>query len=300
MSESLVRQIIQKWVGKEPASARPFPTGLSHFVYDVTTASGIQCVVRLARPERRREFEQGLFWHKALEKCAVPLPEIYHTGEIEQHLFAVYERLSGLDLEIVYPSLSAAAKKNLAEEVAEIQRQIHRLDPHLFAQTYAWPEVIQEIIDRSSREIEAHGLVDGRYATAVQIQREKVSQYLETVEPVPFLYDLNVRNVIVSDGRVSGIIDVDAMWFGDPLLAIGRGKTILLLMAQDTDFITHWCDYLKLSTQQRHIVAFYALLYTLRFMGTMGQALNGNYSIQTDPNNISLLQSIFVSLSGKM
>jgi hypothetical protein len=37
-------------------------------------------------------------------------------------------------------------------------------------------------------------------------------------------------------------------------------------------------------------VDFYALVYCVRFMGTAGQRLNGNYSIQTDPSNLGVLE----------
>ena len=101
-----------------------------------------------------------------------------------------------------------------------------------------------------------------------------------------------MRNVIAKSGAVTGIIDVDEVWFGDPLLAIGRGKTVLLTMEQDCDFIGHWCQFLRLSEHQLQTVDFYALLYSVRFMGTMGQTLNGNYSLQTDPNISPLLEKI--------
>ena len=40
----------------------------------------------------------------------------------------------------------------------------------------------------------------------------------------------------------------------------------------------------------RRAVDFYALVYCVRFMGTAGQRLNGNYSIQTDPSNLGVLE----------
>jgi hypothetical protein len=91
---------------------------------------------------------------------------------------------------------------------------------------------------------------------------------------------------------VSGIVDVDEMWFGDPLLTIGRGKTLLLLMRQNTDYVTYWCEHLALSEFQLKMVDLYTLLYCVRFMGTMGQTLNGNRSVQTNAENIGLLESV--------
>lgn len=63
-------------------------------------------------------------------------------------------------------------------------------------------------------------------------------------------------------------------------------------MRQDTYLISQWCEYLALSEQEIEMVDFYALLYCLRFMGTIGTKLNGNASIQTDPENARLFERL--------
>ncbi len=276
------------------ASIRRFPSGLSHYVFDVVTNDTFPYVVRIARPERRTELERGIYWHKRLEDTGIPLPEIYYTGEVDHHSYAVYERLPGSDLEDVYPFLSMQEKKSIAYTIAEIQQKVHSLEQHHFETIYPWVDVIRTIVKRSERDILAArpNTPQKRFIDHVREKIEENMGYLCAVEPVAFLYDLNVRNVIIQDGIVSGIIDVDALWYGDPLLAIGRGKTILLIMRQDCDFVDYWCQFLGLSTRQLQMVDFYALLYSVRFMGTIGQTLNGNVSPQTDPSISPLLEKI--------
>ncbi len=229
---------------------------------------------------------------KGSRAVGIPLPEIYHTGAVNNHLWSVYERLPGTDLEDAYPSLSTLGKRDIAHAVAKIQQKVHLLDKHHFQRIYPWVDVIHTIVKRSEREILAVGLSKKKHVARVSEKIQDLLDYLHTVKPVPFLYDLNVRNVIVKGGEVTGIIDVDALWFGDPLLAIGRGKTILLTMQQDTDFISRWCQFLNLSDLQLKMVDFYALLYSVRFMGTIGQNLNGSYSLQADPNIAHLLDKV--------
>jgi hypothetical protein len=79
---------------------------------------------------------------------------------------------------------------------------------------------------------------------------------------------------------------------GDPLLVVGRAKTLLLLMRQSTDYVSFWCEHWRLSAFQIKVVDLYALLYGVRFMGTLGQELNGNPNVQTDPGNAELLKSV--------
>ncbi|NOY99357.1 MAG: aminoglycoside phosphotransferase family protein [Chloroflexi bacterium] len=297
-AEEYAREIVEEKLGKKTARIRQFSTGLSHFVFDVLADDDFSCVIRIARPERTKEFERGIFWHEKIELTGVRLPQILEVGEINGHHFAVYERLKGDDLENVYSSLSAQEKRGIAETVAGIQQRISSLDQGLFERIYSWAEVLRGIVSRSEREILSHGLCNPKYINLVRGQIEKYGEYIETLKPVTFLYDLSVRNVIVDNGKVTGIIDVDDVWFGDPLLAIGRGKTILLAMRQDTDFIEYWCKHLELSAQEMEMVELYALLYCLRFMGTLGTRLNGNPSIQTDPDNARLFESIAENILG--
>lgn len=291
-----VERIVQASTGRKANRVERFALGLSHYVFDVETEDGLAYVVRLARPERRAELERGLYWHPRLAGLGIPLPHLDQSGEIEGYAFGVYERLPGRDLEQLYPELPPGVRRSLACSVAELQQKVSRLDDPQLRTAPRWPDVLQSILNRSAREIVQRGLGDVRFVDLARKQMVGWEAYFAEVRPVAFLYDLNVRNVMVHHEQISGIIDVDEVWFGDPLLAVGRGKTLLLLMQQDTAYITAWCDYLSLTGLQRKVVDLYALLYCVRFMGTLGQTLNGNKSIQTDPNNARILEHIAQNL----
>ncbi|MFC1975469.1 phosphotransferase family protein [Chloroflexota bacterium] len=294
LQNKYVKKIIEDYLDKKVLKVERFSTGLSHFVFDVVTEDEFTCVVRMTTPERKDELEAGLYWQQKLEKVGVFLPTVYRVGQVENYPFAVYERLPGIDLEEIYPTLSTKAKENIAHSVAKIQQKVHQLGPHHFANSPQWSEVLRIILRRSEREILKTGLFDKRYVDCVRTEICKYEDYLMGVRPVAFLYDLNIRNVIVHNEEISGIIDIDEVWYGDPLLTIGRGKTILLAMRQDTDYIDYWCQYLDLSEFQVKMVDLYALLYCVRFMGTLGQELNGNPSLQTDINSAQHLETITI------
>jgi len=287
-----VERIVWDCLGQKIAQAERFALGLSHYVFDVVTRDGGVYVIRIARPARKAELERGLYWQARLEALDVPLPRLYHRGELEGYAFAVYQRLPGADLEQVYPTLSTGARKRVAQAVADIQRKIQALDDPALADAPNWPDRLRLILERSRREILAGGLFDQRYVSLAREKLDAYQDYLESVRPRAFLYDASVRNVIVHQGWVSGIVDVDDLWLGDPLLAVGRAKTLLLLMRQPTDYVSFWCQHWRLSAFQIQVVNLYALLYGVRFMGTLGQELNGNPSVQTDSGNVELLKSV--------
>jgi aminoglycoside phosphotransferase (APT) family kinase protein len=233
-----------------------------------------------------------LYWQARLEPLGLPLPRLYHNGEIESYPFAVYQRLSGVDLEAIYPGLSPETRRRIARCVTEIQQRIHILDDGRLRAALPWPDMVQHILKRSELEIGWQGCCDLSYVDRLRQTLARYEAYLAAISPVAFLYDAGVRNVIVYQEKVSGVIDVDEVWYGDPLLAIGRGKTLLLLMEQETDYITYWAEWLNLSEFQLKVIDLYALLYCVRFMGTLGQRLNGNKSVQTDPTKAERLEEL--------
>jgi aminoglycoside phosphotransferase (APT) family kinase protein len=299
---------VETCLGQTAESVSRFAVGLSHYVFDVVTDSRDRIVVRVARPSRGSGLQGGLYWHGKLEGSGVPLPRLLGAGEVAGYPFAVYERLRGTDLEEIYSALPGTDRRRIAHRVAEIQRKVHTLpqargyghalsydDPRLvrFAK---WPEVLNDILDRAERDIVSTALCSTRYVAVTRAEIEDAEPYLAAVAPVAFLYDTNIRNVIVHNARISGIIDVDEVTFGDPLLSVGFTKTYMLLAGDDTEFVRHWCDWLDCTAEDSRLIDLYALVYAVRFMGTLGQKLNGNASRITDPRNVERLQEIADSL----
>ena len=212
-------------------------------------------------------------------------------------LFEVaYDRLPGEDLEDIYGLLGRDTREHLAQAVARIQQKVSRLDEEEFTKFPDWPDTVEMILERSDREILKSGIAKRSYVDLARDAVGKRNDYLHSVSKVPFLCDLNVRNVIVHCGRLSGVVDVDEVWLGDPLLSLGRGKALLLTAQQDPDFIEFWSDYLDLSEDESRIVDLYALVYCIRFMGTAGQRLNGNHSITTDADNLPIVENVAKNL----
>lgn len=240
-------------------------------------------MVRIAKPSRRKELQGGLYWHAKLEEVGVPLPRLLGSGEVEGYPFAVYERLLGTDLEKIYSTLHEADRKRFAEGVAGIQRKVGTLpralgyghalsyDDSCLAKFSSWQDVLTGILDRTEHELAASGSPNIRYVALVRKEIARAEEYLFAVAPVAFLYDTNIRNVIIHNGQISGIIDVDEVTFGDPLLSLGFTKTYLLLAKEDTGFVECWCKALDCTAVDLGIIDLYALVYAVRFMGTLGQ-----------------------------
>src|SRR5262249_24774575 len=150
----------------------------------------------------------------------------------------VLERLPGRDLALDYAGLTADQKRALAAALVAIQRRVGTLPPASgfgFDTSYtdaglqtSWLDVVLAELERSRQRIAAAGVVDVRHVERVSGRVEAYALYLRAVEPHPFLDDLTTKNVLIHQGRLSGVVDTDCVCFGDPLFTVALTWMALL------------------------------------------------------------------------
>lgn len=285
--EQQVSRIVRESMGEGVLTADRFPTGACHFVYDVVTESGRNVVVRVARPENRGLLASAIYWGELLRPKGVPLPNVLYadTDAANQPFpYMIIERLAGSDLGSVYPQLSRDEKRILAGEVAHAQRIAGTLPPGRgfgYARSYeggpflgSWADVLYGSLGTSRSRIEAVGAADARHVDRVESMIPKYEGYLSRVVPRCFLDDTTTKNVIVHGGRLSGVVDVDSVCFGDSLFPIALTRMSLLNTGFDPDYTEFWCEAAGVTEEQRGVLALYTALFCVDFMGELGHAFN--------------------------
>jgi Ser/Thr protein kinase RdoA (MazF antagonist) len=294
--------IVTAWSGMDVASAERFPTGLANFVYDVTTRDGGRVVARLQRQGEGTAFEGAISWSRTLRPKGVPLPELYAydlTPEDGRFPFMLLERLPGRDLEHDYPALSDDQKRRLAGRIIDIQHAVGELpygrgfgygasfdDPELHP---TWRDLLLASLRRSRERIVAAGVLSTDWVDRVAERLPALDGYFSTIEPVPFLDDTTVKNVIVHDGELSGIVDVDWVCFGDPLFTVALTRMALLARCFDTDYIDFWTADLDLSVEQQAALSFYTALFCVDFMSELGHSFNQEAPVAADSTAVEHL-----------
>ncbi len=134
--------------------------------------------------------------------------------------------------------------------------------------------VVRIGIPESRARIEATRQVGTDPVDRVQRQARRFAAYLDSVRPTPFLDDTTTKNVIVHQGRLSGIVDVDWVCFGDPLFTVALTRTALLSMGESLDYTDYWCELLELTPEQHEIIRFNTALFCVDFMSELGQRFN--------------------------
>lgn len=279
-----LKKIVLKQLSEDIVSAERFSTGHQHFVFDVKTKSGKSFVVRIAQPEHRHLLESAVFWNNLLKPQGVPLPEIFALDLKAEFPFLILERFPGKDLWQVYAELSKAQKKQLAAEMTRLQAIAAAL-PNAkcfgYLETYdsetlcrTWFDVVLKYLERSRGRIKRTRLFDPEIVDRVESKARNYENYFAKIEPVAFFDDITTKNVIVNEGKLSGIVDVDWMCFGDSVQTIALTQMGLLSNGDDLDYIEFWCDAMNLNAEQRKVLNLYSAASCVDFMSEIGQTFN--------------------------
>jgi hypothetical protein len=276
-------QIALRYRVDAPASVRRFPMGLAHWVYEVRFADGASIVVRLTKSEYRQAFVGALHWSKMLRPLGVPLPEVLEHGEHRGLPYLVLERLAGDDLGVVYEQLTSAERDGIAREMCRVQQLVAMLPE---GEGYGsatlptgpfmptWRAYLDDMLSLCRSRIEAAGVVSPHVVDRVADAAASLDGYFASIRATPFLDDATTKNVLVHEGRLNGIVDVDELGFGDPLLTIGLTRASLLAANRDCEYTDSWSNALALNAEQRRAVSFYTALFCVVFMSEQGQRFN--------------------------
>jgi aminoglycoside phosphotransferase (APT) family kinase protein len=285
-----------------------FPNGLAHFVFDAILVGGQAVVARLTRPAQRADFAGAVYWHSRL-KHQVPLPRLIYA-EIDERVHGfpvlILERLPGVDLGDCYPRLTTEQKRSIAWRIVEIQRRAASLpagsgfgyahsydDPRL---RQNWRDVLTASLERSRDWIHSAGVVTDEVVDRVAGHVDRFRDYIDQVEPVCFLHDTTTKNVIIGDGRLSGIVDVDSVCFGDPLWVLALTNMAMLSSGYDREYVDAWASALDLSDEQERVLALYTAMHCVAFIGEIGQRFNKEAAPPVDPKRVSYLRSVLDDL----
>lgn len=277
-NENIASSVVQAMTGELVLSALRLATGDQNFVYAVKTPV-VEYVLRMTDISHKYKFHAAVAWQKMLLPLGVPVAEFITSdldGMYSQFPALLMKRLPGDDLINVYPKLSDSDKRNLANEMVGIQALCDNLPDgsgYGICDSYdvvpaekTWHEFLSKRLEMYREHIIANGVFNPDLATqAIQVAKEMEASF-ESVRPRPFLWDASERNVLIQNGKITGIVDIDEICFGDPLFVIALTSTCLELENCDTKYTDYWAAALHLDTPAQARLDFYKLFYAIAFM----------------------------------
>src|SRR5262245_41734028 len=304
-SERDAARIAADFTGMQVRFARRFPLGLANFVYDVVLSDGRRVVVRLAAERSALAFDGAKFWTPKLRALGLPVPSILSAGEYRGRPFLVLQHLPGADLGPVYRDLTSGERRGIAAELARLQGLVGSLpegDGFGYVAHWAgpfphetWMEVLLASLQQARQQIEAVGVFPSSLVDGVARDLDRCAPYLETVRATAFLDDTTTKNVLVGDGRLSGIVDIDGVCYGDPLFPIGLTWAALTAEGAPTDYVKYWIEAVGPTPRQRAGLRFYEALFCLILLSETGHRFNREQPIAYDSSKIRRLAPVLGS-----
>ncbi|HKY69762.1 MAG TPA: phosphotransferase, partial [Gammaproteobacteria bacterium] len=129
-----------------------------------------------------------------------------------------------------------------------------------------WYEFLMQRLQFFEEQVKNNNVFDPEKISNVISIAKNIASDLKTIPATPFLWDASERNVLVHNGKITGIVDVDELCFGDPLFVIALTSTALELEKQDTTYTDYWAELLNLDQKAKKRLAFYKLFYAAAFM----------------------------------
>jgi len=284
----------------KPVELTRFTTGNTHSVYYVK-ADSAEYVLRVTSEENRKYYFNSLKWLDKLAKLEIPVPKILNHGQYEDTYYVLMTFIQGKDLGEIYHTLSDSQKHKIAKDLCEIQRKVATLpsdklygyDNQRFA---TWSDELHRLIDRSRMRITMNTVFDAKICDEVAEIMNDLNYYFISVKPIAFLDDITTKNVLIHNGTLAGIVDIDWICHGDPLQTIGLTNMALLFMGADTKYIDYWLDEINADDAQRKALVFYTLLFCIDFMGEQGMKFGNDSVVEINQDKVERLNLIYKNL----
>lgn len=240
--------------------------GIANDVFLVSTASE-KFILRCSRAENA--YKDTVYWLDKLSVCGIPIPAVISEGKYKDYSYLILTYIPGDDIGNVYGELSDSEKKRIAREVVEIQWRISGIDIRV-QEGWTWNWFVDEMLGRAEERIKRNQYFDSDKVNIVKKMQPEIQEYLDGVRPTPYLDGISTKNLLICDGKLSGIIDIDWIGLGDRLTFVAMTKVALLSSYLDTKYVDYLLDEIYPSMTEYRAFVFYCLLFCVDFMGERG------------------------------
>lgn len=215
----------------------------------------------------------------SLAGIGVPVPEVLAWSDslgAEPSALLVMTHVVGHELGRELPAMNRRQLSNLAARVVDIQATVAAAYPVLAGCGYAgvgepatrtWSDVV-----RRPNGFRYADPLPGDTAELYEMlgaALDEAESSFRTIRPVCFLDDVTTRNVMIRDGRLSGIVDLDWVAFGDPLFHLGLTAAAVTVVAPPTGrhYVEELIRFTDVGGEQRRLVDLYEAVFLVNFLG---------------------------------
>lgn len=268
MNEEKIVRLCINCFAKQPKNIARCSVGQGNFVY-IVEFTDRKIVVRCS--DEAGVYKDTIYWLERLATIDIPVPRVLGSGTFGGYEYLILTYFEGKDIGLVYTELTAAQKREIARKVVGIQNKVSVLQLEDIPADWTWKAFfVDDTLIRAKKRIITNGYFDPEKVERLMKAAEGLGDYFAGIKPVAYLDDISTKNLLIHEGRVTGVIDIDWMGVGDNLTYVAMTNMALLNMGYDTDYVSYLLEVMQLSEEERKAFAFYTLLYCVDFMGERG------------------------------
>lgn len=287
MNPEFVSAVCWNVFGETPAHIERFSTGLGNYVYRIKIGRA-DYVFRCGE----QPYDQTVRYLTELQALDLPVAKLIAHGRYRELYYMIVTYLEGRELGDIYPSLSDAEKHTIAQEVIHIQNRAAQLQTD---GTCNWPKWVDDMLERARTRITANGYFDPELVDRLRPTASRLRHYFELLTPRVYLDDITTKNLLIQNGHVSGIIDIDWIEYGDWLTFAALTNMSLLNMEYDTKYMQYLLEQMHITQKERQAFQFYTLMFCVDFMGERGSTFVGR-TVPVSKEIIERLNRIYTQL----
>ena len=228
MDEETVRRLVKGVLGEDAKDVQHQPFGHHSVTYDVALPNR-RVMVRM-HPDRRT-FEGTAHNFETLRALGVPVPDIVRidtTLGAFPFAYSILERIEGRDLRYELAGMTAGQIDALVRRLVQFQRAVGQLP---VGDRYGWATIgSRGAHSWWAAVVETNRIAwpDSPYAEPLRRLLVRYRPTFDAIPPTCFLDDITTKNVIVHNGALAGIVDLDVVCYGDPMYMLGLTATAVI------------------------------------------------------------------------
>lgn len=292
MNSDIISEIFFSCFNKMPQKTERCAVGIGNYVY-IVKCDDIKYIIRCSKDNNA--YEDTVYWLKRLSVLDIPVPKVLFCGQYQKYSYLILNYIDGKDIGLVYRDLTEAEKREIARDVIKIQRKVSRLPLENSSDVWSWVHFVDDMLERADKLIARNGYFDSQKVRQLKEQKVFLEEYFAQVKPAAYLDDISTKNLLIRNGRISGIIDIDWIGIGDDLTFIALTYVALLNMDCETDYVEYLLKERGCNASEMKAFWFYSLLFCVDFMGERGTQF-GDKKIEVNEEIIKRLDRIYEML----
>ena len=295
MDSQFISNIFSSFIHHPIQRAERCAVGIGNQVY-IVECNNVKYILRLSTDDNA--YLDTIHWLNKLSSLNIPVPQVLHYGKSDGYSYLILNYIEGKDIGLVYPNLSNPQKRKIAKDVIGIQRKVSLMQLDNLDSTWSWYDFLNEILSRADLRITQNGYFDSRKVKQLKNQICLLDDYFSEIKPITYLDDISTKNLLIHDGQISGIIDIDWIGVGDSLTFIALTYIALLNMDYDTDYVDYLLEEKACNATEQKAFIFYCLMYCVDFMGERGMQF-GDKTVDVSSEIVDKLNRIYDDLWSK-